>query len=713
MQRMPILAVATLLVVMAASVTAQDVEKLKYPPLNPLKLPKVEKVTLENGLRIYVVEDHTLPTFSLSARINCGSYLEPADKIGLASICGTVLRTGGTEKWTGDEIDEMLEAVGASVETNIGLLSGSASANCLTEYQDLVLDVLTEILRRPVFDNDKIELAKVQERTAIARRNDDPQQLGFREFRKLIYGPQSVYARHTEYATIDAITRDDLVAFHKQWFRPENIQIAVWGDFKAGDIIDAIKKRFGDWSRGQGEVPPPPKVNYTFEPHVYYIEKSDVTQSGIFMGHIGGLVTDPDYAARIVMNNIMGGGGLSSRMFNAVRSREGLAYAAFGQYTANIAYPGIFVNYVGTKSETTGKAIREAIKVIESMQTEPPTPEEMRKGKDSYLNSFVFNFDSKAEIVNRLMTYDFYGLPEDFLNRIKEQVEKVTPDDVVAAAKKHLHPDALKLLVVGNGADFDVRLDALGLGPLDTIDITIPPPPEEQRELSVTPENLQKGQEVLARAVEVHGGLAAFKKVRSLSGKGTFTLLMGQQEMPLSFTEYIVFPDKHSRIIEAFGRKMVDIRNGSVGWKTSQMTGQVEAKTEQDLADDEKEAARNNIAIFQTVDNPSYRAVFDGTGESAGREVDFVVILDQEDQPICRFGFDHTTGELVSKSYKDKTMMGEGTIEVIYGKLTDVSGLKLPLQATHNFRGQKIGEIEYSELLINPDIPDSAFEKPE
>ncbi|MEE8575802.1 MAG: insulinase family protein, partial [candidate division Zixibacteria bacterium] len=141
--------ILALTMVVAGSVTlfAQDVSKLEYPKLNKLVVPEVEKVTLDNGLRIYILEDRKLPLFKASVRINCGAFLEPADKIGLADMCGSVLRTGGTEKWTGDELDELLEGIGGSVETSLGNLNGRASINVLSEYSDLGLEVLSEILR--------------------------------------------------------------------------------------------------------------------------------------------------------------------------------------------------------------------------------------------------------------------------------------------------------------------------------------------------------------------------------------------------------------------------------------------------------------------------------------------------------------------------------------------------------------------------------------
>lgn len=708
----PLMRSAILLLALAAMCAyAQDVDKLKYPKLGKLKVPKVERVTLDNGIRLYLLVDKSLPVFNVAVRINCGSYLEPPDKIGLASICGTVMRTGGTVKWTGDEIDELLEGVGGSVETYIGTVSGQARVNVLSEYTDLGLEVLAEVLRYPVFDEDKIELAKVQERSAIARRNDDPQQIGFREFKKIIYGADSPYARHTEYATINAISRDDLIAFHQKYFHPQNIQIAVWGDFEKEDLLSKIKNFFGDWPKGGEPVPPPPKVDYEYTSGVYYIEKTDVNQSNILIGHIGGFVTDEDYAARIVMNNILGG-SFGSRLFNSVRSREGLAYAVFGVYTANIAYPGVFYNFASTKSETTVKAIQEMIKEIRRMQTEPPDESEMRLGKDGYLNSFVFKFDTKSEVINRLMTYDFYGLPEDFVFQEKEKVEKVTPDDVVAASQKNLHPDALRILVVGKGEDFGTPLEALGLGPVETIDITIPSG-EQKKELAVTPENLKKGKEILQKAVAAHGGLENYKKINSVSVKGTILFTMGGQEVPIAVESIESFPDKSRSVISVMGQTMYEIRNGNTGWKTDQRTMQLTAMTAEDIEAAEKEWARNTIHIFQALDNPYYEAVYDGSGKVNGTQVEYVALMNKEGEEICRLAFNGQTFELVGKSYHEETPLGAGTVEETLSNFSEISGVKLPMTTVRTLNGQKLQQVDFAEFHINVEVPPGTFEKPE
>ncbi|MHC4132783.1 MAG: M16 family metallopeptidase [Planctomycetota bacterium] len=452
---------------------AEHYSQLKFLTLGDIVVPEVQRVTLPNGMTLFLLEDHELPLIRISARIRSGSIYEPEDKIGLASITGSVMRTGGTISKTGDEIDELLEQIAASVETGIGLNSGSASMSVLKEDIDTGLSILADVLMNPAFRQDKIELAKIRRRSSIARRNDNPGAIASREFDKLIYGSQSMYARHTEYATIDNISRDDLVAFHKKFFHPNNIMIGVWGDFETDQIIDKIKAAFKDWPKAEIELMAAPQVNYNFESTVNLVLKDDINQSNIYLGHIGGLRSDPDYFALILMNRILGS-SFTSRLFKNVRSRQGLAYSVFGNYSANYDHPGLF--YVGcqTASENTVKAIRSMIREVEKMTEEQVTDEEIAIAKESFLNSFVFNFDSKGEIVRRLMTYEYFGYPSDFLQKTKTNVEKVTKEDILRVAKKHLKPDKVQILAVGRPDDFDEPLSALGN--LNEIDITIPAP---------------------------------------------------------------------------------------------------------------------------------------------------------------------------------------------------------------------------------------------
>jgi zinc protease len=447
-------------------------KELTYPALGDIRMPDVKRVTLANGMQLFLLEDHELPLINMSAMIRTGSVYEPAGKVGLADITGTVMRTGGTTTRTGDEIDEQLEQIAASVETGIGEGSGSASVSVLKEDIETGLVILADVLINPAFARDKIELAKIQHRSDISRRNDNVRQIVGREFNKIIYDPQSIYARQTEYATIDSITRDDLVAFHKKFYRPNSMMLAVWGDFDADRMVAMIEKAFSEWEKADVEIPAVPKVQYEFKPTVNLIRKEDINQSCIQLGHIGGLMSDPDYFALLVMNR-----ALSDRVFKNVRSREGLAYSAYGSYDAEYDHPGVFVVSCQTKSGATVYATRAMMNEVRKITESEITDEELALAKDGFLNSFVFNFESKGEIIERLMTYEYFGYPADFLLKIKANVEKVTKADVLRVAKKHLHPDKLQIIAVGRPDDFDQPLSALG--PVNEIDITIPTPQEQ------------------------------------------------------------------------------------------------------------------------------------------------------------------------------------------------------------------------------------------
>ena len=458
----------------AGSAMAQTpYQDLKYPILNDIRVPEVEQVTLSNGMKLFVLEDHELPLIHLSARIRVGSIDESPEKVGLASLTGTVMRTGGTHSRTGEEIDEELERIAASVETGIGLNSGSASMSVLTKDLGTGLAILADILMNPAFPEEMIQLGKLRQRSAISRRNDSVNRLASREFGKLIYGADSPYARSAEYATIDSITREDLISFHQRFFYPNNMMLAVWGDFQTPDMIQKIEGAFAGWEKRELQVSLPPEVNYEFRKTVNLIQKDDVNQTNIYMGHIGGLRNDPDYFALVLMNRILGS-GFTSRLFKEVRSRQGLAYSVFGYYSANFDHEGIF--YIGcqTKSETTVQAIRALTAEVEKMAASEVSDEELELARESYLNAFVFNFDSKGEIVNRLMTYAYFGYPLDFLEKAKEKIEKVTKSDILRVVRKHLHPDKMQILAVGRSQDFDEPLSVLG--PVNQMDITIPGP---------------------------------------------------------------------------------------------------------------------------------------------------------------------------------------------------------------------------------------------
>lgn len=430
----------------------KNYKQLQYPKMREIQIPDPARYELANGLVVYLLEDHTLPVINGSVMVRAGARWEPGDKVGLASLTGQVMRTGGTTSKTGDEIDEMLERVGASVETFIGTASGGGSLSVLKEDIDVGLGVLSDLLQNPAFRDDKIDLAKITARSSISRRNDQVGGIIGREYNRLVYGPNHPYARLTEYATIENISKQDMIDFHKKYFVPNGTIVAFWGDFKTDEMKSKVEKAFGGWARREVSYPSVPEPRMASQRAVNFIKKDDVNQSNIAIGHVGGLLKDPESALLNLADQAFGG-AFASRLFKKVRSEEGLAYSVFSFWGESWDYPGLFRMGGSTKSNTTVKMVRSVLKEFEDVVNNGITDAELKFAKESFLNSYVFEFDTKGEIINRLIMLEFYGYPKDHIQKQQREVQEATRKSVNEAIAKRWKPEALTILVVGKDSD--------------------------------------------------------------------------------------------------------------------------------------------------------------------------------------------------------------------------------------------------------------------
>jgi len=447
-------------------------QKVPIPPLRQFKPQEPRRVQLPNGMVIFLQEDHELPLIDGTIRIRGGSREEPADKVGMLALYADVWRTGGTRDKTGDQLDDFLEAHAARVEASESADSTFLSWSSLKENYDQVFPVVLDLLQNPEFRQDKIDLAKQQFFSLISRRNDDSDEIAGRESLKLAYGPESPYARTAEYDTVAAITREDLLQWHKRTMAPNNLILGIVGDFDSAAMEQKLRQDFGGMAKGEPFVPA--KISFREPtPGIYFVEKNDVNQSAIQMVDSGIDRRNPDYYAIEVMNELFGG-GFSSRLFVDIRTKLGLAYSVGGGVGTAFDHPGITRFGMGTKSDTTVAGIEALRKEMEKLITGTVQPIELKKAKDAILNSFIFEFDSKQKVMAERMRYEFYGFPPDFLEQFRAGIEKVTTADVDRVARKYVHPEKMAVLVVGNSKDFDRQLSTLGK--VTPVDISIPPP---------------------------------------------------------------------------------------------------------------------------------------------------------------------------------------------------------------------------------------------
>ena len=436
-----------------------DPRTLKFPPLK-FVLPKTERAVLDNGMVVHMLGDHELPQISISALIGTGSVYEPAAKTGLAGLTGTVMRSGGTTGTSPEKLDDELEFMASSIEASIGDDSGAVSMTTLTRNLERTLQLFAQVLMEPAFREDKVELARKLTVESLRRQNDDPKAVADRELLKAVYRGTPL-GRVPTFATVGAITRDDMVLFHRKYFHPNNMILSVSGDFDPKEMILLLNRVFAGWKKEPVEFPKIKTPVAEFRPEVLYVAK-DVNQSVIRMGHMGIDKDNPDLYAIRVMDSILGSSGFNSRLMSEVRNAQGLAYNVESSFDIGRRYLGIFTAETETKAQTTARAIGLMEDIIAGMTKKPVTDQELTLAKDSIVNSFIFGFTSPAVVANQKARLEYYHYPAGYLDNYRDNIARVTRDDVLRVARKYLHPEALKLVVVGDAKLFDKPLSIFG-----------------------------------------------------------------------------------------------------------------------------------------------------------------------------------------------------------------------------------------------------------
>ncbi|HUS11467.1 MAG TPA: pitrilysin family protein [Pyrinomonadaceae bacterium] len=448
--------IALFLSVSAAGVItqAQDIpshpRELKYTPLT-FTPPKREpyRHVLANGVVVYLVEDHDLPLINISTLVRTGTYLDPAGKEGLASLTGAQMRLGGTASRSAEEFDEAAAFLAANISNSIGAIQGNAGINLLTKDIDQGLALYFDMLKNPRFQEDRIKLAKSQLLQNMERRNDSTDAIEDREWARLMYGVNHFSAKLATKASIESITREDLIAFHQKYYQPGGFIFAVSGDFNTKEMIGKLEAAMKGWPPNKN-VPEVPKTPYTSVAGVYAVNKADVNQGRVSIGHIGAMRDNPDYYALTIMNDILGGGGFTSRITSRVRSDEGLAYSAGSSYGFGVYNPGIFRASFQSKNPTTSQAIEIVMEEINRLRTSKVTAEELETAKNFLIEVFPHNFSTAAQIAGVFAQDEFTKRAPDYWTNYRDRVRAVTADDVQRVAQKYLQPDKLVVLVVGN-----------------------------------------------------------------------------------------------------------------------------------------------------------------------------------------------------------------------------------------------------------------------
>ncbi|MFH1747358.1 MAG: pitrilysin family protein [Planctomycetota bacterium] len=426
-------------------------DKLVYPALKYTLPPASEfREVLPSGLVVYIAEDRMLPLFDINVTLRVGGAFEPADKAGLAALVGEQLREGGTETYSPAELDEQVEFLAAQLMSRVSDTRGSAGVSLLSKDIDAGMELLIDMLRHPRFDEERLRQAKERRLQNIKRRNDSSSTIEEIEWGFLMQGAEHFSNRYPSTKTINSITRDDLIAFHREYYHPGNMIVTATGDFDRKEMLAKIEQAFGDWPVGQVAAKTFPAPEHEPEPGVYVVQKDDVNQGRVSLGHKAIMRGSPDEFALIVMDTILGQGGFQSRLVQKVRSEEGLAYSVGSNFGQGTYYPGNFWCFFQSKSNACAYATQLVLNEINRLRTEKVGQEELDGTLSQLIESFPQRFPNKGAILRTYVADEYTGRDPAYWETYVEQLKSVTSEDILRVAQQYLHPDQLVILVVGD-----------------------------------------------------------------------------------------------------------------------------------------------------------------------------------------------------------------------------------------------------------------------
>ena len=475
-----------LLLLGACAAAAQEVpshpDKLSYAPLR-FEVPDAAamRTSLSTGTPAYLLEDPSLPIVDLQILVRTGSFADPKGKEGLADLCASLMRTGGTATRAPDALDEELDFLAANLSVSLGDVSGTASLSVLAKDLDRGLAILVDVLKHPAFRPEKLEVLKAQALDGLKARNDSTASIEAREANLLFYGDYPLNRLATK-ASVESITREDLASFHKTWFHPSRFLVAAAGKFKKEELVAKLEAAFKDWGPPGDAALKAPPATYAATPGIrcFHKDGKNINQGRVTMGHLGVDVRHPDVQAIRVMSYILGAGGFSSRLMQKVRTEEGLAYDVRSDLRPGIAYPLPFKIVFQSKSESVAYAAKLCLEEVAKIQKEGVKEAELAAAKAFYLDAFPgLFFATKMQTASTYAQAEMLDLPKDYYRSYREKIAALTTEEIRRVAREHLKPERVAWVVVGNipavkKGDGKHAVTLADLGPLTDVPLADP-----------------------------------------------------------------------------------------------------------------------------------------------------------------------------------------------------------------------------------------------
>lgn len=681
-----------------AADAANSPRDLKFPPLHGLKPPTPVTVTLPNGLRVYLVEQHELPVLGGVLMVRTGAAFDPPDRVGLAALTGNLVRNGGTASKSPEQVDRQLAALGMSLDSTGGSTSSVLTFHTLRRTAEPSLASLREILEHPAFERDRLELAKQPLRRAITEQNDDSAAVASRELSRLILGRDTPYGWPMTYTGLERITSADVRSFHQKYFVPANMMLGLWGDFDAQQMRALVEKVFGDWNATGQPAGDFPKAKAAPAPGVYLAEVKDPMVSYMAIGRPSGMVNQKDYPALDVMALIFN--QVQSRVRQRARSDVGGAAISLigvqvddakATWGAGMDHTGVFRITAKCRGAGTTESVHAVLDDIDHLRAAEVSDEDLRTAKDAAMAALLGKWDTTAEGVLQMMTLEYYGLPRDFAHQYETGIQAVTKADVMRVARQYLDPADMTIVVVGNPQVFGTPLEKLN-PQINRIDLTIPPP--KASVIEATDVSLTEGKRLLARAQEAAGGAGKLASVKDYVLQTEYQLdpavaSLGGSVVPQ--TDRWISPTVFRQELSLPTGRITAYSDGVSGWiVTPQGWGALAGAQLKQLQSD-LFRSYFRFLLSDRVEGRTVNAV----------DQNLVEITDPAGQ-TARIEFDPRTGLPRRATYEVRQATGLPLFtEDVYSDFRDVNGIQYPFKTVIMQAGRKFADVIVKDIKIN------------
>lgn len=664
-----------------------DINKQPTPGPSPeVKVGKPQTFSLPNGLKVMVVENHKLPRVSVQLSLD-NPPLAEGNKKGVKSILGSMMGNG-TSKMSKDKFNEEIEFYGARVNFR----ADGAYASTLSKYFPTILDFVSQGLLDPLLTESefKTERDKMLEGLKADEKNVSSTASKLRD--ALAYGLNHPFGEFSTENTVNNVTFNDVKSYYKDNFVPNNAYMIVVGDVKFSDVKKLVTKKFSNW-----ENKPLKATNYATpknldKTQINFVNMSNAVQSELATMNVTKLkMTDPDYYAAILANQILGGGG-EGRLFLNLREAHGWTYGSYSRIRGN-KHVNKFMTTASVRNAVTDSAIVEMLNEVNRIRTELVSAEELKNAKAKYIGNFVMQVEKPEVVARQALNTKTQNLPDDFYENYIKNINAVTPEQIRAAAQKYFSKDEARIVVVGKAEDVLPSLKKLNM-PIsyyDRFGNQVEAPKVKKIDSSVT------AMSVIDGYLDAIGGKAKAKSLKSVKSNFTMT---GAAPQPVSGEMIQMAPNK-SKMVMKMGEMtvMTEIFDGTTH-KVSGMMGNSE-KTGKDVAD--KAAIRGIIEqAFYTADEIELAGISEIEGKEAYR-----IKVKKGEQVIDEY-YDTQSGLLLQTVASMKTQMGEMSMTSNYLDYVAIDGIKYPTKITQVIGPQKM-EMTFKDIQFNKGVTEKDF----